>query len=126
MSEHRKVVVVGAGITGLATAYYLQKAMKEQGLPCKLKLLEASDRLGGKIKTTRKDGFIIERGPDSFLARKKPAIRLLQDFALQDKPITKSTALSYICIDDTLDTMRKGSFMVIPTNIQYSEVSPVL
>src|SRR5699024_1755187 len=126
MSEHRKVVVVGAGITGLATAYYLQKAMKEQGLPCKLKLLEASDRFGGKIKTTRRDGFIIDRGPDSFLARKKPAVRLAEDLGLQDELIRNNTGQSYILIEDTLHKMPKGSFMGVPTNLQYLKDSPVL
>src|SRR5690625_8019426 len=103
MSEHRKVVVVGAGITGLATAYYLQKAMKEQGLPYELKLLEASDRLGGKIKTKRKDGFIIERGPDSFLARKKPAVRLAEKLGMQEEIIRNNTDQSYMNIEETLN-----------------------
>ena len=42
-------------------------------------LLEASDRLGGKIITERIDDFVIEGGPDSFLANKPRGIGLCQE-----------------------------------------------
>ena len=64
-----KVVVVGGGITGLTAAYYLQKEARAKELPLDIVLVEASLRLGGKIQTMRKDGFIIERGPESFFDR---------------------------------------------------------
>ena len=126
MKERQRIAVVGAGITGLATAYYLQKAIKERQLPYDIQLLEASDRLGGKICTTRKDGFIIERGPDSFLARKKPAVRLAEDLGLQDELVRNSTGQSYILIKDTLHKMPKGFFMGVPTNLGYLKDSSVL
>ena len=59
----RRVVIVGGGISGLAAAYRLQRIA---GL--EVTLLEAEQRLGGKILTERDDGFVIEAGPDSFLA----------------------------------------------------------
>ncbi|NAP01647.1 FAD-dependent oxidoreductase, partial [Halomonas sp. MG34] len=65
MGRTKSIVIVGGGITGLSAAYYLQKTMKEQGLSLNIKLVEASDRLGGKIKTMKRDGFTIEQGPDS-------------------------------------------------------------
>lgn len=126
MSERQKITVVGAGITGLTTAYYLQKAIKEQGLPYELQLLEASDRLGGKIKTTRKNGFIIERGPDSFLARKEPGVRLAKNLGLQDELIRNNTGQSYILIGDKLHKMPKGSFMGVPTTMQSLQESSLL
>ena len=68
MNEQRKkVVIVGGGITGLSAAFYMQKEAREKGLALDVLLVEASNRLGGKIQTVRRDGFIIERGPDSFL-----------------------------------------------------------
>lgn len=65
--KRRKVVVVGGGITGLTAAFYMQKEASEKELPLDIVLVESSLRLGGKIQTLRKDGFIIERGPESFL-----------------------------------------------------------
>ena len=75
--QSKKVVIVGGGITGLSAAFYMQKEAREKGLPLDVLLIEASNRLGGKIQTVRRDGFIIERGPDSFLIRKK-SIGILQ------------------------------------------------
>jgi protoporphyrinogen/coproporphyrinogen III oxidase len=116
MSE-KKVIVVGGGITGLATAYYLQKEAREKALPIKIKLIEASDRLGGVISTEKRDGFIIERGPDSIIARKKSALRLIQEVGLQDKIISNTAGKSYIYARGKLHTMPEGSFMGIPTKV---------
>jgi protoporphyrinogen/coproporphyrinogen III oxidase len=116
MSE-KKVIVVGGGITGLATVYYLQKEAKEKALPIKIKLIEASDRLGGVISTAKRDGFIIERGPDSIIARKKSAMRLIEEVGLQDKIISNTAGKSYIYARGKLHTMPEGSFMGIPTKV---------
>lgn len=67
----KKVAIVGGGITGLSVAFYLQSEIKKNHLPIDVVLIEAKPRLGGKIETIKRDGFIIERGPDSFLERKK-------------------------------------------------------
>lgn len=61
--KRNKVVIVGGGITGLTTAYYLQQKTKAHNLPIDIVLIEASLRLGGKIHTVRQNGYIIERGP---------------------------------------------------------------
>ena len=63
--KRRKVVVVGGGITGLTARSICKKASAKE-LPLDIVLVESSLRLGGKIQTLRKDGFIIERGPESF------------------------------------------------------------
>jgi len=55
MSE-ADVVVVGAGLAGLAAAVHLHRAGRE------VLLLEASDGIGGRVRTDRIDGFAIDRG----------------------------------------------------------------
>jgi len=52
-----KVVVVGAGISGLACAHRLKQ------LGCQVRLLEAREHAGGLIRTIRRDGFLFETGP---------------------------------------------------------------
>ncbi|ASN06567.1 protoporphyrinogen oxidase [Virgibacillus necropolis] len=115
MESSKEIVIVGGGITGLSAAYYLQKEIKEQGLPYKVKLVEASSRLGGKISTLKKDGFTIERGPDSFLSRKTPAVKLAKEVGLDDQLVRNGTGQAYILVNNKLHKMPRGSHMGIPT-----------
>jgi oxygen-dependent protoporphyrinogen oxidase len=61
MEEH-EILVLGGGITGLACAWRLQQA----GLD--VHLLEARSELGGNLRTISENGFVMERGPHSFMA----------------------------------------------------------
>lgn len=56
-----EVTIVGAGISGLATAHYLTS----RGIH--VQILEKNDRTGGTIETRRRDGFLIDCGPNSAL-----------------------------------------------------------
>lgn len=118
MNETKKIVVVGGGITGLTAAYYLQKEIKEKQLAYEVKLVEASNRLGGKIKTTKRDGYTIERGPDSFLSRKRPAVKLVEELGISDQLVRNGTGQSYILVGKKLHKMPGGSFMGVPTQIR--------
>lgn len=116
--NRKSVVIIGGGITGLTAAYYLQEKVKQAQLPVDIQLLEQSNRLGGKIQTHQQDGFTIERGPDSFLARKEPAVRLVQSLGLEDKLIRNQTGQAYILTHNELYPMPQGSFMGIPTELK--------
>src|SRR6059036_1618122 len=63
-----RVVVVGGGIAGLAAAHRVIEWSRERSRAVDLTLFEAADRLGGTIQTERRDGFLVECGPDSFLS----------------------------------------------------------
>jgi protoporphyrinogen/coproporphyrinogen III oxidase len=117
MAEKKKVVVVGGGITGLTTAYYLQKEAREKSLQIEVKLIEASKRLGGVIQSVKRDGFMIEKGPDSIIARKQSGMKLIKEVGLQDKVIANTAGKSYILVNGQLHTMPEGSFMGIPTRV---------
>jgi protoporphyrinogen oxidase len=67
-ASNLRVAVVGGGITGLTTAYRLARAGVGH-----VTLLEGRARLGGNIVTERRDGFVIDGGPDSFVANKPQA-----------------------------------------------------
>ncbi len=116
--QRKKVVVVGGGITGLSATYYLKKQMDCTGLPYDITLLEASARLGGKINTIHKQGFTIEQGPDSFLARKKPGMDLLKELGLTDRLIRNHTGQAYVSVDDRLHPIPQGTYMGIPVQEQ--------
>ncbi len=114
---NHKVVIIGGGITGLTAAYYLQKEAKTKGLEIECLLLEASHKLGGKIQTIVKDGFVIEKGPDSFLARKQSAARLAREVGLGNKLVYNSSGKSYVLVRGKLYPMPGGSIMGIPTQV---------
>ncbi|RCW69677.1 protoporphyrinogen oxidase [Saliterribacillus persicus] len=114
----KKIVIIGGGITGLTAAYSLQKELINQDLPVEIELIEASEHLGGKIRTLRKDGFTIERGPDSFLIRKKSMERLVRDIGIGDKLVTNGTGQSYVLVGDKLHKIPHGSFMGIPLQVR--------
>lgn len=115
--QNKKVVIVGGGITGLSAAFYLQKEIQEKGLPIDVLLIEASNRLGGKIQTVRRDGFVIERGPDSFLIRKKSVGILAKDLGIENELVRNATGQAYVLINDALHPIPGGSVMGIPTQV---------
>lgn len=117
MNERKKIVIVGGGITGLTTAYYWQQKINNEQLPYDIQLIEASSRLGGKIRTHKQDGFTIERGPDSFLGRKKPAVRLAESLGIENELVRNQTGQAYILVENTLHKMPKGSVMGVPTEL---------
>ena len=82
------ITIIGGGIAGLATAFYLEKRAREQGREIQYVLLERSDRWGGMIATESVDGFLIEGGPDLLLTQKPAGIQLCEDLGLADRLIS--------------------------------------
>jgi len=86
--EIRRVVVVGGGVSGLAAAHSLLErpgAAQGAGRRVEVVLLEASGRLGGTVRTERRDGFLLEGGPDSFISEKPAAVELARRLGLADR-----------------------------------------
>jgi protoporphyrinogen/coproporphyrinogen III oxidase len=115
-----RTVIVGGGIAGLSAAYYATKKIPN----AQITLIESSDRWGGKITTDRVpfDGgqFIIEGGPDTFLATKPYATVLCKELGLGDRlhgtnPKQKNT---YVLHHNKLEPLPDGLAMMIPTNVQ--------
>ncbi len=114
-----KLTIIGGGITGLSAAYYATKHAKEQNIPLELTLLEADSHWGGKIKTDRTDGFVIEGGPDTFLATKPWGMALCKELGLGDRlhgtnPNEKNT---YVLHKDKLVGLPDGLAMMIPGKV---------
>ena len=119
--QRRQVAIVGGGITGLAAAFYLQKEVRAHQLPIDITLIEADERLGGKIETVRRDGFVIERGPDSFLIRKQSMELLARELGIEEELVRNATGQAFILLHNELHPIPGGSVMGIPT-----EVTPFL
>src|SRR5450432_4692025 len=105
-----QVVIIGGGITGLAAAWELQ----QRGID--YTLLEASDRLGGKIVTDRADGFIIEGGADSFLTQKPWAWQLCREIGLDLMSTNEQQRTAYVLRGGKLHPMPRGMRLIVPTD----------
>ena len=73
-----RVVVVGGGIAGLSAARRFESLAPD----AKIVLVERDHVLGGKIRTERVRGFVVEAAPDSFLTRKERGVGLCAELGL--------------------------------------------
>jgi oxygen-dependent protoporphyrinogen oxidase len=106
------VLVIGGGITGLVAA----RSLARDGVP--VVLAEAGPRLGGKVATEHADGFVIEHGPDSFLATRPAGTALVRDLGLGDELIgTSGTRKVFIRHRGRLVPMPDGLGLVLPTKV---------
>ena len=108
-----KALIVGGGISGLSTAYYLSKAGVRPSL------VEKSPQLGGVIRTTTQHGCLLEAGPDSFIAQKPWAMDLIRELGLADQVIGSNDHLriTYIVKKGKLVPLPDGLMMMVPTKI---------
>ena len=102
----------------MSAAFYLHREIEEKGLPIQFQLIEEQDRLGGKVKTWRHEGYVIELGPDSFLERKPSAAQLARDLGLGDQLVRNSTGQSYIWHRDRLMPIPQGAVYGVPTRLK--------
>lgn len=85
----KQIVILGAGISGLATAWYLKLSL---GLQVRLAILEQSGRAGGWIETIEKDGFLFEQGPRSCRTQGlgRATLALIESLGLEEQVIFPS------------------------------------
>lgn len=105
------VLVVGGGVSGLATAYYLSQL----GIPSVL--FEKANRLGGLIQTDLIQGCRLEAGPDSFLAAKPAVKELAHDLpGLESQIIGSNDAARrvFVARDGRLVPLPAGMVMMAP------------
>ena len=114
-----KLVVVGGGITGLAAAHRAVELAGERGLSLDLTLLEAGDRLGGTIATERRDGFLVECGPDSFLSEKPWALALCRRLGLEDRLVRTDDRFrrTFVVWGGALHPLPEGFQLLAPTRL---------
>jgi oxygen-dependent protoporphyrinogen oxidase len=114
-----RVVVIGGGITGLAAAHRLVHRLVHTLGSESVTLLESSARLGGKISTSHTDGFVLEGGPDCFLASKPAARELCEQLGLGAQIIGTNPALrrSFVKRGTALHPLPDGITGLVPSRI---------
>lgn len=114
------VIVIGGGIAGLSTAY----ALRRRG--ARVTVLEASDRVGGNIRTDRVEGYLIDAGPDAFVRTKPEATALCHELGLGDQLITPSARNVYVAHRGKLELMPSGMALAVPTRLAPLVNTPLL
>jgi len=92
MNAAKKVCIIGGGISGLATAYYVQEKAKKAELPVELILIEGSAHLGGKIRSVKENGFLCEAAANGFLDNKSEILALCRELGLESEMLQSSEA----------------------------------
>ena len=109
------MVIVGGGITGLAALEHATRVSPET----RVTLLEASDRLGGHIRTHRAGGYVMEAGPDVILTAKPAALELARRVGLGDRIQSTSRGAkgSYILTPAGLRRIPDGLTGLVPSRL---------
>lgn len=104
-------MVIGAGISGLAAAHkILERSHPGSGIS--VTLLEASANSGGIVQTHKRDGFLLERGPDSFISEKPPALELAKRLGIENHLIQTNSQHRRSFI------VSKGKLLPVPEGFQ--------
>ncbi len=121
----RRVVIVGGGITGLATAHALVNGPRAAELD--VVVIEGGATLGGSIRTVRRDGYTIDGGPDSWVASKPQATALAKALGLGDAlmPTIEATRRVYIAWKGGLHPLPEGLVLAVPTQVMPMLKTPI-
>ena len=105
MSKQNKVAVIGAGVSGLCTAYWLQKNGFE------VQVFEKTDHAGGVIVSEREEGFLIDMGPNSTLETSEVLKALVEELGLGSQKVYANEASNKRYI------VKNGTLMAIPMSL---------
>ena len=105
----RRVVVIGGGVTGLATAWHLADRHD-------VVLLEASDRLGGQVATVPFAGTSVDLGADALLAVRPEAVRLARALGLGDDLVAPAASQVYLWSRGRLRRLPEDTVLGAPTD----------
>jgi len=116
----KRVAIIGAGIAGLAAAHRLLERSVEANEPLQVLIFESGPHPGGIIKTEERDGFLLERGPDSFITEKPEAIELAQRLGLESQLLqtNENHRRSFIVRGSRLIPIPAGFHLIAPSRLR--------
>jgi oxygen-dependent protoporphyrinogen oxidase len=110
MTLSRRLVVVGAGITGLAAAFEWRRRRPDD----EIVVLEAGDRIGGKLHRVELAGHWYDTGPEAVLARVPEAIGLVEALGLGDQLVGPATTQASVVLPDGRHPLPAGTVLGVP------------
>jgi oxygen-dependent protoporphyrinogen oxidase len=109
-----RVVVVGGGISGLATGWYLQRLL---GPRATVRVLESGTRAGGKVTTRPVAGLPVDTGPDAFLSRAPELRALIEDLGLAADVVGPSASGAYVWSRGRMRRLPAGAMFGVPDRL---------
>jgi oxygen-dependent protoporphyrinogen oxidase len=111
-----RVIVIGAGISGLTAAYQLQKA------GCSVQVLEARSHPGGRMLTVDWEGFKVDPGAKFVTTSDRFLLEMVSELGLQDQIVRQGEGLTIVIYRD--GSFHRANFLSIPSYLGWSGVSP--
>ncbi|GLY54591.1 protoporphyrinogen oxidase [Lentzea sp. NBRC 102530] len=109
------VAVVGGGISGLAAAHRLRMLLGPQA---RITVIEQSDRLGGKLRTTELAGVRFDVGAEAFLHRKPEAQELIDEIGLSGHVVHPTDAKASVHAAGRTHQLPAHTFMGVPASVE--------
>jgi oxygen-dependent protoporphyrinogen oxidase len=114
MQSRPKVVIVGGGVSALATAHYIHRLV---GNDVQLTLLESGSRLGGKVANQLFSGHLVDTGPDAVLVRAPAMAALLQDLGLEKQIVAPAPLGAHVWSRGKLRRLPTGTLFGVPDRL---------
>jgi protoporphyrinogen/coproporphyrinogen III oxidase len=114
MQSRPQVVIVGGGVSGLATAHYLHSHL---GPDVKLTVVESGPRLGGKVANQQFSGHLVDTGPDAVLVRAPAMAALLEDLGLGDQIVAPAGLGAHVWSRGKLRRLPTGTLFGVPDRL---------
>ncbi len=108
----RRLVVVGAGITGLAAAFEWRRRRPDD----EIVVLEAGDRIGGKVHRVELAGHWYDTGPEAVLARVPEAVALVEALGLGDRLVAPATTQASVVLPHGRFPLPAGTVLGVPAS----------
>jgi len=114
MQAQPKVVVVGGGMSGLATAHFIHRSL---GDGVQITLVEAGPQLGGKVATQDFGGHLVDTGPDALLMRVPAMATLLKDLGFNDQLVAPASLGAHVWSRGRLRRLPTGTLFGVPDRL---------
>jgi protoporphyrinogen/coproporphyrinogen III oxidase len=110
-----RIAIVGAGISGLTAAWYLQKFVPD----AQVTLFDSNPNVGGVIQSEHREPFLIEKGADNFATLVPDALRFVQEMGIQDEFISpkRDHRIAHVVRNGKVVPIPNGFSLMQPTRL---------
>ena len=124
LSTHPKLAVVGAGLSGLTAAWYLERLLPN----AQVDVFETADRVGGVIQTALAPPFLSELGADNFATLIPDALRMVEEMGIRNEFIGPKAdhRIAQVVFNGQVVPIPNGFSLMQPTSLSSVMTTPLL